>query len=307
MSATAARPFPLVPRRRFLGVQFGRRRTLAPRRRRRDRRDAAVPARRPDRAHPLGRVRASLRGAGHRRVRRPRVLRRTGAARRARRRSPARRWRSTPSPSPWLDKRRAAESAARLIAASAIAEQRRARLQRRTHADAAWLRGRGAGARGARPARDAAPTRATPARCVRALDVLVRDATALPSGSFVFVVSDFLAAGADPGVGSFARAALGRDAGRRAGSRLGAVVSRRRRRCRAARRSGDGSTSRTSGSPARSARARCSQRGALRGPAGALPPTRLRSGADRHEQSREIADRFHRWAERRRRAWRMHS
>ena len=34
---------------------------------------------------------------------------------------------------------------------------------------------------------------------------------------------------------------------------------------------------------------------------------RLRSGADRHGRAAEIADRFHRWAERRRRAWRMHS
>ena len=95
------------------------------------------------------------------------------------------------APAPWLDKRRAAESAARLIAASAIAEHGEVALSDGTTRGATWLRGPGGAlasidrrARGAYDG-DAEALRA-------ALDALMRNATTLPAGSFVFVVSDFL-------------------------------------------------------------------------------------------------------------------
>jgi uncharacterized protein (DUF58 family) len=86
-------------------------------------------------------------------------------------------------PSPWLDKRAAAETAGRLIEASAAAEQGEivsvdgalrhpVQRRRRERSDAAY---------------DA------PETSMRiALEALVREASLLPTGSFVFVVSDFL-------------------------------------------------------------------------------------------------------------------
>jgi uncharacterized protein (DUF58 family) len=95
-----------------------------------------------------------------------------------------------PSPSPWLDKRAAVETVVRLIAASAAAE--RADI---AYADGAtprplWLR---AGTQSGRlPHRLAGPFDA-PDRGLRlALEALLRQGSAMPTGSFVFVVSDFL-------------------------------------------------------------------------------------------------------------------
>ena len=128
----------------------------------------------------------------------------------------------------------------------------------------------------------------------------------LPSGSFVFVVSDFL----DPvptrrlGCGS-AGAALGRDAGRRPGPRLGAVVSRRRRRRRPARRPGDGRVRGRLALAARGPRARAANEARL----ARLLELFRRIGFDPvlvgTAEPADIAERFHRWAERRRRSWRM--
>jgi uncharacterized protein (DUF58 family) len=185
-SAPRLRTFPLVPRRRFLGVQFGRRRS--------SRRGVGdeVAGTRPYRpgdliAHIHWAASARLseaRGTDEFVVREffaeqaPRVAlvhdRRPGMAIHS-------------PPSPWLDKRAAAETAGRLIEASAAAEQgevvsidgalrhpvqRRRGGRRREQADAAY---------------DAPETTLTVA-----LDALVRDSGVLPTGSFVFVVSDFL-------------------------------------------------------------------------------------------------------------------
>jgi uncharacterized protein (DUF58 family) len=181
MSSTP-RPFALVPRRRFLGVQFGRRRSS-----RRGIGDE-VAGTRPYRpgdliAHIHWAASARLseaRGTDEFVVREffaeqaPRVAlvhdRRPGMA-------------IHPPPSPWLDKRAAAEIAGRLIEASAAAEQgevvsvdgalRRPVQRRRT------VR--------AGDAYDAPETSLTVA-----LDALLRESSVLPTGSFVFVVSDFL-------------------------------------------------------------------------------------------------------------------
>jgi uncharacterized protein (DUF58 family) len=183
MSSTP-RTFALVPRRRFLGVQFGRRRSS-----RRGIGDE-VAGTRPYRpgdliAHIHWAASARLseaRGTDEFVVREffaeqaPRVAlvhdRRPGMAIHA-------------PPSPWLDKRAAAETAGRLIEASAAAEQGEVvsvdgalrhpvqrHPRRREPADAAY---------------DA------PETSVRtALEALVRESSLLPTGSFVFVVSDFL-------------------------------------------------------------------------------------------------------------------
>ena len=261
MSAKAARPFPLVPRRRFLGVQFGRRRTS----RRGDGDEIAG-----TRPYQPGDLTAHIHWAASARLseargtdefvvreffaeQAPRVAlvvdRRPGMA-------------IHPSPTPWLDKRRAAEAAERLIAASAIAERGELALSDGVTRSPTWVRGRRPVARSARPARDGAPTRATPARCAARSTVLVRDARALPSGSFVFVVSDFL----EP-------------VPTRVWARLRALrwdvtpvvvqdpvwepsFPDGRRRCRAARRPGDGSRRGRLVLAAWGPRARCGQRGA---------------------------------------------
>jgi uncharacterized protein (DUF58 family) len=183
----APRPFPLVPRRRFLGVQFGRRRS--------SRRGAGdeVAGTRPYRpgdliAHIHWAASARLseaRGTDEFVVREffaeqaPRVAlvsdRRPGMAIHA-------------PPSPWLDKRAAAETAGRLIEASAIAEQGEV-----VSVDGALrhpVRRRRGGRRGEQTngAYDAPETSLT-----AAFEALVRESSLLPTGSFVFVVSDFLA------------------------------------------------------------------------------------------------------------------
>ena len=73
-----ARPasFPLVPQRRFVGVRFGGHRSPRRGARRRGRRHASVPSRRPAYVDRLACVGTAVRGARRGRVRRPRVLRR---------------------------------------------------------------------------------------------------------------------------------------------------------------------------------------------------------------------------------------
>jgi len=185
MSAPALRPkpFALVPRRRFLGVQFGRRRSS-----RRGIGDE-VAGTRPYRpgdliAHIHWAASAKLseaRGTDEFVVREffaeqaPRVAlihdRRPGMAIHA-------------PPSPWLDKRAAAETAGRLIEASTAAE-----LGEVLSVDGALRhpvrRGRGREEVGG--TYDAPDTSLTVA-----VEALVRESRVLPTGSFVFVVSDFL-------------------------------------------------------------------------------------------------------------------
>jgi uncharacterized protein (DUF58 family) len=182
MSAAGSRPFPLVPRRRFLGVQFGHRRSS-----RRGIGDE-VAGTRPYRpgdliAHIHWAASAKLseaRGTDEFVVREffaeqaPRVAlvhdRRPGMAIHA-------------PPSPWLDKRAAAETAGRLIEASAAAEQGEV-----LSVDGALRhpvrRGR----------EDVGGTYDAPEGSLTvALEALVRESRVLPTGSFVFVLSDFLA------------------------------------------------------------------------------------------------------------------
>lgn len=181
--SSPARPFALVPRRRFLGVQFGRRRSS-----RRGTGDE-VAGTRPYRpgdliAHIHWAASARLseaRGTDEFVVREffaeqaPRVAlvhdRRPGMAIHA-------------PPSPWLDKRAAAETAGRLIEASAAAE----------HGELVSVDGalrhsvRRGSSREHGGVYDAAET-----SLHVALDALVRESSVLPTGSFVFVVSDFVA------------------------------------------------------------------------------------------------------------------
>jgi len=170
----APRPFPLVPRRRFLGVQFGRRRT--------SRRGAGdeIAGTRPYRpGDPVATIHwaasarlSAARGSDEFVVREffadqaPRVAlvhdRRPGMAIHA-------------PPSPWLDKRRVAETAGRLIAASAAAEHGEVvRVDGPLHTS------------------EEPPYDAPEDGLHRSLEALLRRPARLPSGSFVFVVSDFL-------------------------------------------------------------------------------------------------------------------
>jgi uncharacterized protein (DUF58 family) len=181
--SSRVRPFALVPRRRFLGVQFGRRRSS-----RRGIGDE-VAGTRPYRpgdliAHIHWAASAKLseaRGTDEFVVREffaeqaPRVAlihdRRPGMAIHA-------------PPSPWLDKRAAADTAGRLIEASTAAE-----LGEVLSVDGAL---RHPGRRG-RGREDVSRTYDAPETSLTlALDALVRESRVLPTGSFVFVVSDFL-------------------------------------------------------------------------------------------------------------------
>jgi uncharacterized protein (DUF58 family) len=175
------KPFALVPRRRFLGVQFGRRRSS-----RRGIGDE-VAGTRPYRpgdliAHIHWAASAKLseaRGTDEFVVREffaeqaPRVAlvhdRRPGMAIHA-------------PPSPWLDKRAAAETAARLIEASAAAEQGEV-----VSVDGALRHPVRRGREEMSGTYEASETSLSVA-----LEAIVRESRVLPTGSFVFVVSDFL-------------------------------------------------------------------------------------------------------------------
>ena len=185
MSSTgrAPRPFALVPRRRFLGVQFGRRRSS-----RRGVGDEVagtrpyVPGDQIAHIHWAASAKLSeARGTDEFVVREffaeqaPRVAlvhdRRPGMAIHA-------------PPSPWLNKRGAAETAAHLIAASAAAE----------HGEVVSVDGslrRPIRRRGTRE-QPVDAYDAPEASLAVALDALVQESRVLPTGSFVFVVSDFL-------------------------------------------------------------------------------------------------------------------
>jgi uncharacterized protein (DUF58 family) len=175
-------PFPLVPRRQFAGVHFGRRRSS--RRGDGDEIAGTRPYRPGDltaRIHwPASARLSEAHGTDEFVVREffaeqaPRVAivldRRPTMAVNA-------------PPSPWLDKRAAAETAVRLIRISAAAEHGDlvyvdASLRRPTR----WrdLRGR------------EAPYDARPGSLRLPIESLCRHASLLPNGSFVFVVSDFL-------------------------------------------------------------------------------------------------------------------
>jgi uncharacterized protein (DUF58 family) len=190
MRTTAPRPFPLVPRRRFLGVQFGRRRTSG----RGDGDEIAG-----TRPYQPGDLTAHIHWAASARLSEARgtdefVVREFFAEQAPRvalvtDRRPA--MAVGPARAPWLDKRLAAETAARLVAASALAEHGEVALSDGTTRSATWLRGPG-GALAAIDRRARAAYGSGGESLRAALDALVRDATALPSGSFVFVVSDFL-------------------------------------------------------------------------------------------------------------------
>ena len=133
------------------------------------------------------------------------------------------------APLPWLDKPAAIAEIVELVRASARAARGDVGL---VSANAvgpffvppgrapsnAWLGERAAG-----------PAEAPPDALARSLDLLVRRRAALPVGTFVFVVSDFLEPVPSRRVGAAPRAGLGRDAGSRAGPGLGAVVSSHRR------------------------------------------------------------------------------
>src|SRR5215211_239835 len=190
MSMTAPRPFPLVPRRRFLGVQFGRRRT--PRRGDGD----EIAGTRPYRPGDLS---AHIHWAASARLSEARgtdefVVREFFAEQAPRvslivDRRPA--MAINPSPSPWLDKRQAAETAGRLIVVSAIAERGEIGFSDGTTRTPTWFRGQ-AGAVGAIERPRQVGLRHGNGSFRNALETVVRHARALPSGSFVFVVSDFL-------------------------------------------------------------------------------------------------------------------
>jgi uncharacterized protein (DUF58 family) len=164
MSGPSPRPFELVPRRRFVGAPFGHRRSA--RRGEGDEVAGTRPYRPGDqRAHihwPASARLSSARGTDEFVVREfyadeaPCVAvvrdRRPGM--------------TINAGGPWLDKNEAAETAERLIAVSAAAE------------NAALVRSREAGSE----------------QSLRlALEALVSRSSELPSGSFVFAVSDFLA------------------------------------------------------------------------------------------------------------------
>jgi uncharacterized protein (DUF58 family) len=176
------RPFALGPRRRFLGVQFGRRRSS--RRGVGDEMAGTRPYRPGDliaHIHWAASARLSeARGTDEFVVREffaeqaPRVAvvhdRRPAMA-------------INGPPSPWLDKRAAVDTAVRLIAASAAAEHGEI-----IHVDGALKRPVRRGFE-----RHADADYDAPESALRvALEALVRKHGVLPTGSFVFVVSDFL-------------------------------------------------------------------------------------------------------------------
>ena len=175
------KPFALVPRRRFLGVQFGRRRSS-----RRGIGDEVAGTR----PYRPGDLIAHIHWAASAKLSEARgtdefVVREFFAEQAPRvalvhDRRPAMAIHGPPSP--WLDKRAAAETAARLIEASAAAEQGEV-----VSVDGGLRhpvrRGR----------EDVSGTYDAPeASLSAAFEALVHQSRMLPTGSFVFVVSDFL-------------------------------------------------------------------------------------------------------------------
>lgn len=189
MSGAPPRPFELVPRRRFVGAPFGRRRSA-----RRGQGDEVAgtrpyrPGDLPAHIHwPASARLSAARGSDEFLVREfyadeaPCVAvafdRRPGMAIHA-------------APTPWLDKRAAAESAVELIVASAAAE-----LADLVYADGevarpVWFRA--GGPRATLPRLLARPFAGSDRSLQLTLDSFLRRSWELPPGSFVFAVSDFL-------------------------------------------------------------------------------------------------------------------
>ncbi|HVU76805.1 MAG TPA: DUF58 domain-containing protein [Gaiellaceae bacterium] len=189
MTGAGPRPFELVPRRRFVGAPFGHRRSA--RRGEGDEVAGTRPYRPGDqRAHihwPASARLSAARGTDEFVVREFYADEAPCVAVVCDRR-PAMAIHSGPGPG--LDKRAAVAAAARLIAASADAE----------HADLVYADGVGAapvflraGTRGSTLPQRLDGEFDAPEQSLRlALDALARRSTELPSGSFVFAVSDFL-------------------------------------------------------------------------------------------------------------------
>jgi uncharacterized protein (DUF58 family) len=182
MSAAALRPFPLVPRRRFAGVQFGRRRSS----RRGDGDEIAG-----TRPYRPGDLTARIHWPASARLSEARgmdefVVREFFAEQAPRAalvldRRPA--MAINAPPSPWLDKRGAVEAVARLVQASAAAEHGELAYADASLRRPVWLRG---------TKRLEGPYEAGESALRLPLEALCRHAALLPTGSFVFVASDFL-------------------------------------------------------------------------------------------------------------------
>jgi uncharacterized protein (DUF58 family) len=188
MTAPAPRPFELVPRRRFVGTPFGRRRST--RRGQGDELAGTRPYRPGDLpAHihwPASARLSAARGTDEFVVREfyadeaPRVLiacdRRPGMA--------------VHRGTPWLDKQQAVETVVRLVGASAAAERADVGYAGGTAGRPLWP---AVGTRGPQLTARLSGSFDAPEQSLRlALDALLRDAAAAPPGSFVFLVSDFL-------------------------------------------------------------------------------------------------------------------
>jgi uncharacterized protein (DUF58 family) len=188
MSAGAPRPFPLVPQRRFAGVQFGAHRS--PRRGEGDEVVGSRPYRPGDRTAWIDwRASARLsaaRGSDEFVVREFFAEQAPRVALVVDRRPAMALYRP---PLPWLDKRAAVAAIVRLVAASVVAEQG----ELAWIADDEWLPPRTGGHRAALERRLAAPVAAPEDALDRSLRLLLRHRALFPVGSFVFVVSDFLA------------------------------------------------------------------------------------------------------------------
>jgi uncharacterized protein (DUF58 family) len=185
------RPFALVPRRRFSGVQLGDRRS--PERGEGDEPASSRPYRPGDR---IGRIDwaasarlSAARGADEFVVheffadRAPRVVvvcdRRASLGL------------YDPSLS-WLDKTAAAAAVLRIVSASTRAAHGDLAYADATEAGSFWLAPRAAGTGRALVERIATRARAPADSLERALGLLVRHRSSLPAGTFVFVLSDFL-------------------------------------------------------------------------------------------------------------------
>ena len=227
MPARSRTVFPLVPRYRRRRAAVRRRAEPPPRPRLRRRRLARLRPRRPDLDDRLARERAALDRARPRRVRRPRAVRGGGAARRRALRPPA------------LDGALPAAVPVALEAGRGRASATRADRRERgapTRA-VAYLDYAGAAARGGEPywlraerprraasgsrraQREIAALRRAGGRARRAaLEFLGRFRSELSSGTFVFVVSDFLGPSlAERRLADGRRPALGGRAGHRPG------------------------------------------------------------------------------------------